>query len=110
MSGKIYVRPNSADAGAKRRDIAKYFMPASTIRAFIPTEYRFREMLRFRATIMAAGALVTFLGISAMLLLTPPMPKKAAAVSAVVDRDAFEQHGVFWTLGGRSHPHCSNIE
>ena len=40
MSRKISVRPNSADAG-EQKDIAKYFVPASTIRAFIPTEYRF---------------------------------------------------------------------
>ena len=37
MSRKITVRLNTAD----EKDIAKYFVPASTIRAFIPTEYRF---------------------------------------------------------------------
>jgi hypothetical protein len=37
MSRKITVRPNTPD----EKDIAKYFVPASTIRAFIPTEYRF---------------------------------------------------------------------
>jgi len=37
MSRKITVRSNIAD----EKDIAKYFVPASTIRAFIPTEYRF---------------------------------------------------------------------
>jgi S1-C subfamily serine protease len=37
MSRKITVRSNTAD----EKDIAKYFVPASTIRAFIPTEYRF---------------------------------------------------------------------
>jgi Trypsin-like peptidase domain len=41
MSRKITVRPNTADAESKEKDIAKYFVPASTIRAFIPTEYRF---------------------------------------------------------------------
>jgi len=40
MSSKIYVQP-SAETGGERRDIAKYFVPALTIRAFIPTEYRF---------------------------------------------------------------------
>ena len=40
MSRRISLRPNSADAG-EQKDIAKYFVPASTIRAFIPTEYRF---------------------------------------------------------------------
>jgi hypothetical protein len=37
MSRKITVRSNTPD----EKDIAKYFVPASTIRAFIPTEYRF---------------------------------------------------------------------
>jgi len=37
MSRKITVRLNTA----QEKDIAKYFVPASTIRAFIPTEYRF---------------------------------------------------------------------
>ena len=37
MSRKITVRLNTAH----EKDIAKYFVPASTIRAFIPTEYRF---------------------------------------------------------------------
>jgi len=37
MSRKITVRSNTAD----EKDIAKYFVPALTIRAFIPTEYRF---------------------------------------------------------------------
>ena len=41
MSRKIYVPANSADPESKEKDIAKYFVPASTIRAFIPTEYRF---------------------------------------------------------------------
>ena len=37
MSRKITVRPNTPD----EKDIARYFVPASAIRAFIPTEYRF---------------------------------------------------------------------
>jgi hypothetical protein len=37
ISRKITARPNTPD----EKDIAKYFVPASTIRAFIPTEYRF---------------------------------------------------------------------
>jgi trypsin-like peptidase len=41
MSRKIYVPANSEDPESKEKDIAKYFVPASTIRAFIPTEYRF---------------------------------------------------------------------
>ena len=41
MSRKIFVRPNSGDAESKEKDIAKYFVPASKIRAFIPTDYRF---------------------------------------------------------------------
>jgi len=41
MRRKIYVPANSADVGSEQKDIAKYFVPASTIRAFIPTEYRF---------------------------------------------------------------------
>jgi hypothetical protein len=41
MSRKIRVRPYGADAESEPKDIAKYFVPASTIRAFIPTEYRF---------------------------------------------------------------------
>jgi len=41
VSRKITVRPNTADAESEQKDIAKYFVPASTIRAFIPAEYRF---------------------------------------------------------------------
>jgi hypothetical protein len=41
MSRKIYVTANSADVGSEQKDIAKYFVPVSTIRAFIPAEYRF---------------------------------------------------------------------
>src|SRR5262249_13377509 len=40
-SRKITVRPNTAAAESEQKDIAKYFVPASTIRAFIPTKYRF---------------------------------------------------------------------
>ena len=40
MSFKIQARPAS-DPSAEPRDIAKYFVPASTIAAFIPAEYRF---------------------------------------------------------------------
>jgi len=42
MSRKIQARPLGADSEAKPRDIAKYFVPASVIRQFIPAEYRFR--------------------------------------------------------------------
>lgn len=41
MSRKIQVRPNGAGPQSEPKDIAKYFVPASTIRAFIPAEYRF---------------------------------------------------------------------
>jgi hypothetical protein len=41
MSRKIQVLPSDTDAGREPTDIAKYFVPASTIAAFIPTEYRF---------------------------------------------------------------------
>jgi len=41
MSRKIFVRPANTDKESEQKDIAKYFVPASTIRAFIPTEYRF---------------------------------------------------------------------
>jgi hypothetical protein len=41
MSRKLFVRPNSADAESKEKDIAKYFVPASAIRTFIPANYRF---------------------------------------------------------------------
>src|SRR6516165_7326829 len=41
MSRKIFVPANSEDPESKEKDIAKYFVPASTIHAFIPTEYRF---------------------------------------------------------------------
>jgi hypothetical protein len=41
MSRKIQVRPSGTDAGGELKDIAKYFVAASTIAAFIPTEYQF---------------------------------------------------------------------
>jgi hypothetical protein len=41
ISQKIFVRPASADKESEQKDIAKYFVPASTIRAFMPIEYRF---------------------------------------------------------------------
>jgi len=40
MSRKIQVRPHSDPTG-ELKDLAKYFVPASTIRAFIPTNHRF---------------------------------------------------------------------
>jgi hypothetical protein len=41
VSKKLFVRLKTSDAENEEKDIAKYFVPASTIRAFIPTEYRF---------------------------------------------------------------------
>ena len=41
MSRKISVSPSSNAPESERKDIAKYFVPASTIRAFIPAEYHF---------------------------------------------------------------------
>ena len=41
MSRKLFVRASPSEAESEEKDIAKYFVPASTIRAFIPTEYRF---------------------------------------------------------------------
>jgi hypothetical protein len=38
MSRKFFVTPPGAD---KPKDIAKYFVPAPVIRAFLPSEYRF---------------------------------------------------------------------
>jgi hypothetical protein len=38
MSRKIQVRSNSE---GELKDLAKYFVPASTIASFIPTEFRF---------------------------------------------------------------------
>jgi hypothetical protein len=37
MSRKISV---TSAGGGKAKDLAKYFVPASVIRAFIPSEYR----------------------------------------------------------------------
>jgi S1-C subfamily serine protease len=37
MSRKIFIRPNGVDG--ETRDIAKYFVPAATIAAFIPKEF-----------------------------------------------------------------------
>ena len=42
MSRKLFVRSNDADAGSEQKDIAKYFVPASAIRTFIPANYRFK--------------------------------------------------------------------
>ena len=39
ISRKFFMR--SGDAESQEKDLPKYFVPASTIRAFIPTEYRF---------------------------------------------------------------------
>jgi hypothetical protein len=41
ISLKIYQTPSSGAPESEHKDIAKYFVPASTIRAFIPPEYRF---------------------------------------------------------------------
>jgi hypothetical protein len=41
ISLKICQTPSSEAPESEHKDIAKYFVPASTIRAFIPTEYRF---------------------------------------------------------------------
>jgi hypothetical protein len=38
---KIYQTPSSGAPENEHKDIAKYFVPASIIRAFIPPEYRF---------------------------------------------------------------------
>jgi hypothetical protein len=40
MSRKFQGRPFGAHPESELKDIAKYFVPASTIHAFIPTEYR----------------------------------------------------------------------
>ena len=58
-------------------------------------------MSPFRATMMATGASVTFLGISAMLLLTPTRAEErpSRAVSAIADRDALDQRDLLWTTG-----------
>jgi hypothetical protein len=41
ISRKIYVPANTPGAGSEDRDIAKYFVASSIIRAFIPAGYRF---------------------------------------------------------------------
>jgi hypothetical protein len=41
MSRKITVSPTSGAHAVEKKDIGKYFVPASAIRAFIPPEYRF---------------------------------------------------------------------
>jgi hypothetical protein len=41
MSRKFQVGSTGPDGKIVRRDIAKYFVPASTIHDFIPSEYRF---------------------------------------------------------------------
>ena len=41
ISLKIYQTPSNEAPESEHKDIAKYFVPASVIRAFIPTEYRF---------------------------------------------------------------------
>ena len=41
MSRKLFVKQKGKDAEGQEKDIAKYFVPASIIRTFIPTEYRF---------------------------------------------------------------------
>jgi hypothetical protein len=40
-SRKIQILPSDTDAPGEPTDLAKYFVPASTITAFIPSEYRF---------------------------------------------------------------------
>ena len=41
VSRKFFVKPNGKDAKSEETDIAKYFVPTSTIRIFMPSEYRF---------------------------------------------------------------------
>jgi len=41
ISLKIYQTPSNKAPESEHRDIAKYFVPASIIRTFIPPEYRF---------------------------------------------------------------------
>jgi hypothetical protein len=40
MSRKIFARPYRGAPESEQKDIAKYFVPASAIRAFMPPEYR----------------------------------------------------------------------
>ena len=41
MSRKIQVRPEGADPKREFKDLAKYFVPAAAITAFIPSQYHF---------------------------------------------------------------------
>jgi hypothetical protein len=41
ISLKIYQTPSNEAPESEHKDIAKYFVPASIIQAFIPPEYRF---------------------------------------------------------------------
>ncbi len=41
MSRKIQVRPEGADPKSEFKDLAKYFVPAAVITAFIPSQYHF---------------------------------------------------------------------
>jgi len=41
MSRKIQVRPEGADPKSEFKDLAKYFVPAAAITAFIPSQYHF---------------------------------------------------------------------
>ena len=43
MSRRIFQRLNGADAGGQEKDIAKYFVPASTIRTFIVSAVQSRR-------------------------------------------------------------------
>src|SRR5262249_24868639 len=75
MSRKFTVSPTSGAHASEKKDIAKYFVPASAIRAFIPPEYRFEGRCRARkrqAPKTATGqiASITLLAIPAILLLT----------------------------------------
>jgi hypothetical protein len=41
ISLKIYQTPSNEAPESEHKDIAKYFVPASIIQAFIPPDYRF---------------------------------------------------------------------
>jgi len=41
MSRKIQARPKGDDSKSVAQDLAKYFVPASSIRTFIPANYPF---------------------------------------------------------------------
>jgi hypothetical protein len=60
VSRKFFVRPNSGDAEGEEKDIAKYFVPTSTIRIFIPMG---EDVLR-RATRCPRGSRRTRHGVS----------------------------------------------